>query len=343
VINLEPLKFGIIGCSRIAKRSVIPAILKSDFAELEMIGSRSIEKAEEFAKGFNCKKFGSYESLISDDSINAVYISTPIGTHEEWAIKAASAGKHILCEKSSTTNFESAKKMTNSAIQNNVRLMEGFMFRFHPQHSYVKDLIDNGKIGKLKSFNGSFGFPEFSYDDIRYNEKLGGGFLNDAGCYPICASRIIFNEEPIGVSCNLSIDKKTSVDISGTSYMLFPDDKHASITYGHGRYYNATYNVWGSDGVISLERAYSLPSDFQTKVSLQYNTKNTWDGRKIDIFDQKPIDHFKEMVDIFSMEVIGEKKSSFNFERDLLNQAKIMDAHRISSKEKRFIELDEIN
>ena len=109
--------------------------------------------------------------------------------------------------------------------------------------------------------------------------------------------------------------------------MLFPDDKHASITYGHGRYYNATYNVWGSDGVISLERAYSLPSDFQTKVSLQYNTKNTWDGRKIDIFDQKPIDHFKEMVDIFSMEVIGEKKSSFNIERDLLNQAKIMDAH----------------
>ena len=106
------IKFGIIGCSRIAKRSVIPAITTSEFAEIEMIGSRSIDKAKKFSNEFNCKKYGTFEDVISDDSIDAVYISTPIGTHEEWAIKAASAGKHILCEKSSTTSFESAKKMT---------------------------------------------------------------------------------------------------------------------------------------------------------------------------------------------------------------------------------------
>ena len=340
--KMEPLKFGIIGCSRIAKRSVIPAILKSEYAELEIIGSRSTDKAKEFASEFNCKKFGTYEDIISNDSIEAVYISTPIGIHEEWVIKAASAGKHILCEKSSTTNFKSAKKMIDAVNQNNVRLMEGFMFRFHPQHLQVRELIKNGKIGKLKSFSGSFGFPEFTHDDIRYNNQLGGGFLNDAGCYPICASRMIFDEEPIGVSCNLSIDEKTSVDTGGTSYILFPKDKHATITYGHDLYYQAKYDVWGSKGVISLERAYSLPSDFQTKVSLQYNTENTWIGRKIDTYEQKPVDHFKEMIGAFCLEVKGEKKSTFNFEIDLLNQAKIMDAHRISSKEKRFVKLDEI-
>ena len=340
--KLKPLKFGIIGCSRIAKRSVIPAILKSEFTQLEIIGSRSTDKAKEFASEFNCNKFGTYEDVISNDSIDAIYISTPIGTHEEWAIKAASSGKHVLCEKSSTTNFESAKNMVNAANENVVRLMEGFMFRFHPQHFQVTEFIKNGKIGKLKSFNGSFGFPEFSHDDIRYSNQLGGGFLNDAGCYPICASRIIFNEEPIGVSCNLSIDEKTSVDISGTSYILYPKDKHATITYGHDLYYQATYDVWGSEGVISLERAYSLPPDFQTKVSLQYNTENTWAGRKIDSFEQKPTDHFLHMIDTFCLEVRGEKKSTFNFERDLLNQAKVMQAHRISSKEKRFVELDEI-
>jgi predicted dehydrogenase len=104
------IKFGIIGCSRIAKQSVVPAIIKSEFAEIEIIGSRSLDKAKTFSNEFNSKKFGTYEDVILDDSVDAIYISTPIGTHEDWAIKAASAGKHILCEKSSTTSFESAKK-----------------------------------------------------------------------------------------------------------------------------------------------------------------------------------------------------------------------------------------
>ena len=254
---MAKIRFVIIGCSNIAKSSTIPAIINSQNSELKNIGSRNIEKAQDFANEFNCKKFGNYEDVLNDDDIDAVYISTPIGTHEEWVKKSAFAGKHILCEKSSTTSFSSAQKIVDICNENKVRLMEGFMFRFHPQHLQVRELIKNGKIGKLKSFSGSFGFPEFSHDDIRYNNQLGGGFLNDAGCYPICASRMIFDEEPIGVSCNLSIDEKTSVDTSGTSYILYPKDKHATITYGHDLYYQATYDVWGSKGVISLERAYS--------------------------------------------------------------------------------------
>ena len=337
------IKFGIIGCSRIAKRSVIPAITKSEFAEIEMIGSRSIDKAKTFSNEFNCKKYGTYEDVISDDSVDAVYISTPIGTHEEWAIKAASAGKHILCEKSSTTSFESAKKMTEHSKQNNVRILEGFVFRFHPQHQKVKELIGNNKIGDLVSFNGSFGFPAFPEGDIRYDSKLGGGFLNDSGCYPINASRMIFEEEPIGVSCILSIDAKTGVDIRGTSYIIFENEKTASITYGNGNYYQAKYNIWGSEGIISLERAYSVPPDFKTKVNIQYSTENNWDGRKSENYQINAVDHFTEMINAFCLEISGDKKSSFNFEEELKNQAKVMEAHRISSNEKRFVSIDEIN
>ena len=159
--KLNPLKFGIIGCSKIAKKSVIPAILQSEFAELGIIGSRNIKKSREFAKEFNCKKNGTYDDVISDDSINAVYISTPIGTHAELAIKAASAGKHVYCEKSATDSFTSAKEMVECSKNNNVRIMEGFMFRFHPQHQKVQELINNNKIGNLDSFYGSFGFPSF--------------------------------------------------------------------------------------------------------------------------------------------------------------------------------------
>ena len=325
---MEPLKFGIIGCSRIAKRSVIPAILKSEFAELEIIGSRSTDKAKEIANEFKCEKFGSYEDVISNNSVNVVYISTPIGTHAEWSNKATAAGKHVYVEKSSAHDWKHAKEMVESAKQNNVRLMEGFMFRFHPQHQKVKELIKENKIGEVKSFNGVFGFPAFPEGDIRYDSTAyGGGFLNDSGCYPICASRMIFNEEPLGVFSKLrSIPANDGghTDVEGSIILFYENDKTATISYANGNYYQAKYEVWGTDGVISLDRAYSVPPDFTTKVSLQYNTENTWQGRQNEIFEIKPNDHFLEMLNTFCKEITGTQKAPFNFEEELLNQAKIM-------------------
>jgi len=324
---LETIKFGIIGCSRIAKRSVIPAIIKSEFAELEMIGSRSTDKAKKFASEFNCEKFGTYEDVISDDSVDAVYISTPISTHREWSIKATAAGKHVYVEKSSAANLSQAREMVESAKENNVRIMEGFMFRFHPQHKKVKELIKDGKIGEVKSFNGIFGFPAFPEGDIRYaSPGTGGGFLLDSGCYPICASRMIFEEEPVGVFFNRKSIPKTGLDVEGQAILFYKNQKTATISYANGNYYQAKYEVWGTDGVISLDRAYSVPPDFTTKVTLQYNAENNWEGRRTEIFEIPPNDHFLEMLDTFCLEVTGTKKASFNFEQELLDQAKTMEA-----------------
>ena len=341
--KLNPLKFGIIGCSRIAKKSVIPAILKSEFAELEIIGSRTQDKSREISNEFNCKKFGNYDTIISDESVDAIYISTPIGTHEEWAMKAALAGKHVYCEKSSTSSFKSAHGMIECAKQNNVRMMEGFMFRFHPQHEKIIKLIGENKIGNIISFSSHFGFPAFPKGDIRYQKELGGGFLNDSGCYPICASRMIFGEEPIGVSCDMSIDKDTGVDLRGMSLMKYENEKTALLSYGNGNYYQAKYDVWGEKGIISSNRAYSVPSNFTTKIDIQYSTENNWNSRKNKIYEIKPTDHFVNMIDEFCLEIMGEKKSSFNFEKELLSQAKVMEAHRISFEKKRFVDIDEIN
>jgi len=336
---MEPLKFGIIGCSRIAKRSVIPAIMKSEFAELEIIGSRSTDKAKEFAKEFKCEKFGTYDDVISNDSVDVVYISTPISTHREWSIKASEAGKHVYVEKSSAANLSSAREMVESAKENNVRLMEGFMFRFHPQHQKVKELIKEGKIGEVKSFNGIFGFPAFPEGDIRYDMQIsgsfggGGGFLLDSGCYPICASRMIFDEEPISAFGKKFFEEKKfsngkvgNVDVSGSAILFYENGKTATISYVNGSYYQAKYEVWGTDGVISLDRAYSVPPDFTTKVTLQYNTENNWEGRRTETFEIQPKDHFLEMIDVFCMEIVGTKKAPFDFEQELLNQAKTIEA-----------------
>ena len=210
--------------------------------------------------------------------------------------------------------------MVESAKENNVRLMEGFMFRFHPQHQKVKELIKEGKIGEVKSFNGIFGFPAFPKGDIRYDS----GFLEDSGCYPICASRMIFDEEPLGVFCNQKKIPESSVDVGGSAILVYENGKTATITYSNGSYYQAKYEVWGTEGVISLDRAYSVPPDFTTKVTLQYNTEKNWDGRKNEIFEIEPKDHFLEMLDAFCMEISGTKKAPFDFEQELLNQARAM-------------------
>ena len=329
------IRIGIIGCSTIAKSSTIPAILKSANCELVFVGSRSNDKAKKIAQEFGCEKYGSYEDVLDDDSIDAVYISTPVGTHEEWVIKSAQTGKHILCEKSSTTSFDSAKKMIRVCNENNVRLMEGFMFRFHPSHRKVKEFINDGTIGKIFSFSSKYGFPPISKDNIRYDKSLGGGILNDAGCYPINASRMLFESEPEGILCDLVIDREKQVDTKATIFMDFNDGRHSQSAVGYDLFYQSVYSLWGSEGSLSLTRAYNVPPDMH--VTLDINANNFQEKISIDTAD-----HFQLMINSFCDELQNTQSSQYNFEDDLLNQARVMEAARISNKGKRYVRIDEV-
>jgi dTDP-3,4-didehydro-2,6-dideoxy-alpha-D-glucose 3-reductase len=332
---MNKINIGIIGCSTIAKNSTIPAILKSNNAKLERIGSRSNNKALEFSKTFDCKKCGTYEDVINDKNVDAIYISTPVGNHEEWVLKSAKAGKHVLCEKSSTTSFDSAKKMVSVVKENNVRLMEGFMYRFHPSHQKVKECINDEIIGKVFLFSSKYGFPPISRDNIRYDKSLGGGILNDAGCYPINASRMLFESEPRGVFCNLTMDKETQVDTKAALLMDFDGNRQSQSSVGYDLEYQSNYRLWASDGSLSLTRAYNIPPDMQARL----NIKNSNKDEEILI---EPVNHFQLMVESFSDEIIKSNSDKFNFEEDLLNQAKVMEACRISNDEKRYVETKEI-
>ncbi len=327
------LRFGIIGCSRVAESSTIPAILNSNFAKISYIGSRSQQKAKDFATKFNCTKYGSYEDVLNDADVDAVYISLPIGLHEEWTIKAAKAGKHVLCEKSSTTSFESAKKMVQACKENNVRLMEGFMFRFHPSHKKVRELINLGLIGKVFSFYARYGFTSVPNDDIRYNKELGGGILNDAGCYPICASRILFGKEPVSVIYNPVVDVDMDVDVKGVLTLQYTDHEYAHMEFGYGLYYQSVYSMWGEKGQLSLSRAYNIPETMSASLILE-----TTENKKE--FTIESVNHFRLMFDAFSQEIMEITPSCFNFEDDLLKQALVMDAARQSITNKSSVIVD---
>ena len=142
------INFGIIGCSSVAKKSFIPALLKTNHAVLESVGSRSISKSKFIAQKFHCKNFGNYDDVLENKKIDAVYISLPIALQEKWIMKAAKAGKHILCEKSSTTSYHSAQKIVKECKKNGVRIMENFSFIFHPQQTKILQLVNSNKFGK---------------------------------------------------------------------------------------------------------------------------------------------------------------------------------------------------
>lgn len=329
------IKFGVLGCSRIAKKTIIPALNSSEIAELVMIGSRSVEKAKEYCERFNCD-YGTYEDVLANKDIDVVYISLPIGLHEEWAIKSAKVGKHILCEKSSTTSLDSAKRIIKSCKENNVRIMEGFMFKYHPQHEEVKKLIKNNDLGNLLTFNGSFGSPFWDEKDMRMDKKLGSGILNDMACYPICASRMIFNEEPESVFCKLKkYPKLGNLDIKADIVLNYPNGKVAFCSSSFGASYQSTYNIWGTKSYLSVKRAYAISKDMETSIYLM----NSNDKMEETII--KPIDQTMLMIDKFCRVILNEENQ--DFESDLLAQALVLEAARLSDKEGRIVKISEIN
>ena len=329
------IRFGIIGCSRIAKKAMLPAINNAEIAEIGMIGSRSKEKALEYCKEFGCGSYGTYEDVLSNDNIDAVYISLPVGLHEEWTIKSAKSGKHVLCEKSSTTSLASAERMVEACRKNDVRLLEGFMFRYHPQHKRVISLVKEGMLGNLLSFYGCFGFPFPNDNDPKLNKELGGGSLNDSAAYAIYASRMIFEEEPINVVCKLKMDFRLGVDVKSDIFLIYADGKTAFISSAFGAYFQSTYSLWGSKSCLRVKRAYAVPNDMKTSIFLDV-------GDKISEIIVEPEDHFRLMEDDFCREIFNQCINKKNFESDLLNQARVLEAARMSNREGRIIKISEL-
>jgi dTDP-3,4-didehydro-2,6-dideoxy-alpha-D-glucose 3-reductase len=329
------IRFGIIGCSSIAERSVIPAILESNNAELEFVGSRSNEKAKKIADKFGCKKFGSYDKLLNDKNIDTVYISLPIGLHEEWCIKAANAKKHILCEKSFSTSFNSTKKILDLCKTNDVRVMEGFMVRFHPRTQKILEMIKNKTIGEIFSYSGNYGFLPVTFDNIRYNKTLGGGVLNETGCYPILMCRIIFDEEPIGVFSNINFDKKLQVDIKGQVLLQFQNSKIGQTSFSFDSFYQANSKIWGKKGILETSRAFSIPPTLNSTIIL----RNEEGEKEITV---QFADHFRLMIEEFSKEILSNSNNKIRFEDELLSQARVLEAIRISNNENRFVFISEV-
>ncbi|MEM7233459.1 MAG: Gfo/Idh/MocA family oxidoreductase, partial [Planctomycetota bacterium] len=196
----KKLRWGILSVAKIGTEKVIPAMQKGEFCDIVGLASRDAARAKETADSLGIpKSYGSYEDLLADPDIDAIYNPLPNHMHVPWTIKAAEAGKHILCEKPVSMTVAEAKELLAARDRCGVQIQEAFMVRTHPQWLKVREIVDSGRIGELRAVNGFFSYFNDDPKNIRNIPEYGGGGLMDIGCYPITTSRFVFDSEPTRV------------------------------------------------------------------------------------------------------------------------------------------------
>ncbi|WP_282695385.1 Gfo/Idh/MocA family oxidoreductase [Streptomyces sp. CC208A] len=265
---------GIIGCADIAVRRAIPAIRRSPF-DLVAVASRSLAKAESVAADTGCAAVEGYEALLEAPGVDAVYVPLPNSEHAEWARRALEAGKHVLIEKPAVPSAGTARSLTGLAEERGLLIMENFAFLRHPQHDLAQDLIAEGAIGELRSFNGVFGIPPTDPNGIKYQAELGGGALWEVGCYPVRAAQEYLGEEIEVLGAALESDAKLGVDVSGAALLRDGSGVTANCSFGLSHGYRSTYDLWGSEGRLTLEWAFTPSRDARPVLRLEQRDRET--------------------------------------------------------------------
>lgn len=264
----DVVRWGILSTANIGTEQVIPAIQDAPNCEVFALASRDLSRAQTAADQLSIAKvYGSYEELLADGDVDAIYNPLPNHLHREWTISAARAGKHVLCEKPFALNSSDAQDMVDVCAAEGVKLMEAFMYRLHPSWVKVRELLSSGVIGELRSVQTRFAYFNDDPDNIRNQVDTGGGALMDIGCYAINLSRMVFGSEPTRVQASLRKDPDFGVDIV-TSALLDFGDGHASFVVSTQTEPDQRVHLLGSTGRIEIEIPFNIPPDRETRVFL---------------------------------------------------------------------------
>ena len=252
----EKLNWGVLGAAGIATAHVIPATQQSATGRVLAIASRSTQKAATVAKELGIERhYGSYDELLADPDIDAIYNPLPNTLHLEWSIKAAEAGKHILCEKPLGVDPGECRQMIEAAKKHDVLLIEAFWYRQHPQHQLVRDAIADGRLGKIRQIRGYLHVDIANLSsNIRMSKELAGGTLMDGGCYPVNLCRWLYQAEPRVVSAIMDVDPNHGVEVSFNGMLDFGDGQVGLVSSGFKYARKVSYQVFGERGYALVEK-----------------------------------------------------------------------------------------
>jgi xylose dehydrogenase (NAD/NADP) len=328
------LKWGIMGCANIAIRSVIPGTQASETGEVVAIASRDLVKAQQAAANANIPHaYGSYEALLEDPEVDAVYIPLPNDLHKEWTIKAAQAGKHVLCEKPMALNTQEVKEMVKAAEQAGVCLAEAFMYRHHPRYEQLEAVLRSGEIGEIRGLHSNFTFHgAIDKPNVRYVQAMGGGSLYDVGVYPISVARMILGTEPEAVTVHaLYSQQHDHVDMMAAGLIEFPN--HVALTFDCGMwaYFRNELEILGTKGRIQVPSAF-----VNSGKEKSYFEVVTEAGQRL--VETPHVNQYALQADAFAHAVWGEKPLRFGAQ-DAIRNMLVLDACLQSARERRRIEI----
>jgi len=329
---MRKIRWGILSTARIGTQKVIPGMQKGKYCDIAAISSRNIEKAEKAARELGIPKaYGSYKELIEDKEIDAIYNPLPNHLHVEWTVNSLKAGKHVLCEKPVTMNYDEAVLLYNEIKKYpGLKVMEAFMYRHHPQIIKTRELIENGLIGELRTVHTMFSYYNVNPDDIRNKSDIGGGGLLDIGCYCISISRYVFNSEPERVCASIEYDPELKIDRMVSCIMEF--EKGNAVFTCSTQLTNHQYAVIsGTKGKIEIGYPFTPSPDDPAKIVLYKD-----EGKQEFLFD--PCDQYTLQGDSFSQSVIN-NTDVFTPLSDAIANMKVIDKIFESGKTGDWIDL----
>jgi predicted dehydrogenase len=328
-----PLRWGILGAANIALKKVIPALQNSSGAQVAAIASRNLAKAQAAATELGIPRaYGSYEELLADPDIDAIYNPLPNHLHVPWSVRAADAGKHVLCEKPIALSAGEARELLGARTRNGVQIAEAFMVRTHPQWAAIRELIAEGRVGDLRLIAGHFSYFRRDPADIRSNPEWGGGALMDIGCYPTTMSRWLFAEEPTEVIAMVENDPDMHVDRLASALLRFPSGQATFSCAGQLVSYQRM-QIYGTTGRIEAEIPFNAHGDRASRIFLD-------DGSELGGAAAKPItfpavDQYQLQGERFADAVYGVGTVPVSIEDAIKNMA-VLDALFRSAKSGRW-------
>ncbi len=324
---MQKLRWGVLSSAKIGREKVIPAIQISKLGEVVAIASRTQESADIAAKELGiARAHGSYEALLADPNVDAIYNPLPNHLHVPWSIKAIAAGKHVLCEKPLGLDSADTEQLIKFAQQHpDIRVMEAFMYRFHPQWKAVVKLVREGRIGKIRSVHSNFSYNNHEADNIRNRVDWGGGALLDIGCYCISLSRLIYGEEPSRVVGQITPYPGQDVDCLASAILNFAEG-NATFTVSTKSESEQHVKIYGEKGTIFIPLPFYNPNPgTETYIDIKI------DGVTEQIA-QPASNHYTDMVDAFA-ESINTKAPVPTPLSDALANINVIDAIFESAKQ----------
>ncbi|WP_164667838.1 Gfo/Idh/MocA family protein [Virgibacillus doumboii] len=332
---MSKVRWGVLSTAKIAQKALLPAFVHANNAEVTTIASSSdVKKAEAVAERFDIPTaYDSYEKLLNDPNIDAVYIPLPNHLHKKWVMEAAKKGKHILCEKPAAINADDVIEMKEVCDKHGVLFMEAFMYHFHPQHERVKQIIDSGEIGDVQFMRAAFSFYLADKDNnIRMSDQKGGGSIYDIGCYAIHSIRNILRTEPESVHAHGVVDPKYDVETDASGYMTFPNGVRAMFDSSFNMAHRSEYEVVGTEGRITVPRAYRPDNNggdglviVEKAGAVRTETINN--------------DQYRSQVEHISQAILDGNKELYHSVENTINNMRVIDACYESIKKGQQVEL----